>query len=79
MKIRKAPINEKTVNIFIYENKKEEYTIVAIPTIEWSSVITYEEETVSLKTRIPSSLMKCLEESQAQSIGMKIIQWVREM
>jgi len=79
MKIRKATINENTENIFIYENKKEEYTVVAIPSIEWSTVIPYEEETISLKTRMLHSLVKRLEETQATNIGMKITQWVREM
>lgn len=82
MKIRKANMDNEgkmITNVYLYENKKEEYTMVAIPDIEWSTIITYEEESHSLSTRLPNSLKKTINEQVATQLSSKIIQWVREM
>jgi len=81
MKIRKANIlDERTVsNVYIYENKKEEYTLIAIPDIEWSLLVHYEEETEALKTRLCHSLSKLIASEYIEPIANKILHWVREM
>ncbi|MFC4323485.1 YueH family protein [Litchfieldia salsa] len=79
MKIRKAMINETTESVFIYENKKEEYTLVAIPSIQWSTIIQYEEETAVIRDRVHRSLVKVLDEDTASLTTNKITHWVREM
>ncbi|MBA2872757.1 transcription antitermination factor NusA-like protein [Anoxybacillus calidus] len=81
MKIRKANIlDEKAVtNIYIYENKKEEYRVVAIPDIEWSLLIGYEEETEELKRRLLVSLGRMLPNEKAEQLSRKILSWIREM
>jgi hypothetical protein len=79
MKIRKALLLEKETNIYLYENKKEEYTLVAIPNIEWSTRIPYEEETSLLKERLRQSLEKQADQSDVLNLTLKILQWVREM
>ena len=79
MKIRKAMLLEQETNIYLYENKKEEYTLVAIPTIEWSTLIPYEEETSLLNDRLQHSLVKQIHQSDALNLTSKILQWVREM
>jgi hypothetical protein len=81
MKIRKANVlDEKTItNIYIYENKKEEYTVVAIPDLEWSILVHYEEETEVLKKRLFLSLSKALPNENAESLSNKVLYWIREM
>jgi len=79
VKIRKAMLLEKETNIYLYENKKEEFTLVAIPNIEWSTLIPYEEETSLLNERLQQSLVKQVHQSEALSLTLKILQWVREM
>ncbi|RAK23139.1 YueH-like protein [Anoxybacillus vitaminiphilus] len=81
MKIRKANIlDEKVVtNVYIYENKKEEYRVVAIPDIEWSQLIRYEEETEELEKRLLLSLDRILSKEKAEQLSRKILYWVREM
>ncbi|WP_044893976.1 YueH family protein [Bacillus alveayuensis] len=81
MKIRKANIlDEKTLTkIYIYENKKEEYTVVAVPDIEWSLLISYEEGTEELEKRLLLSLGKMLPNDKAEQLSRKILYWIREM
>ncbi|ANB57506.1 yueH-like family protein [Anoxybacillus sp. B7M1] len=81
MKIRKANIlNEReTANVYIYENKKEEHIVVAIPHMEWSFLIRYEEETELLRSKLLSSLSKKVEGAQAELLVDKLLYWVREM
>jgi len=82
MKIRKANIrneNKMITKVYLYENKKEEYTMVAIPDIEWSTIIPYEEEREALSTRLAKSLKKMVHEDISTQLTSKIIQWVREM
>ncbi|MBD8070478.1 YueH family protein [Bacillus sp. PS06] len=79
MKIRKAIINDTTESIYLYENKKEEYTLVAVPVVEWSTIIPYDEETQSIKERVGNSLANLLAAETAKSLTSKITHWVREM
>jgi hypothetical protein len=81
VKIRKANIlNEReTANVYIYENKKEEHIVVAIPHMEWSFLIRYEEETELLRSKLLSSLSKKVEGAQAELLVDKLLYWVREM
>jgi hypothetical protein len=81
MKIRKANIvhEQTTTNVYIYENKKEEYIVIAIPDIEWSFSVHYEEDTETLKERLFSSLAKVLTEEHVEPLVNKLLYWIREM
>uniref|UniRef100_C5D7Y9 YueH-like protein n=1 Tax=Geobacillus sp. (strain WCH70) TaxID=471223 RepID=C5D7Y9_GEOSW len=81
MKIRKAVLfDERTsINVYIYENKKEEYIVVAIPDLEWSFLIRYEEETETLKERLVSSLTKAVPKEHVEMLVNKLLYWVHEM
>jgi hypothetical protein len=81
MKIRKAALfDERTpTNVYIYENKKEEYMVVAIPDLEWSFLIRYEEETETLKERLVSSLTKVVPKEHIEMLVNKLLYWVHEM
>lgn len=82
MKIRKANIENDgklITNVYLYENKKEEYTMVAIPDIEWSTVIPYVEDRTKRSMRLAKSLEKYVEPQVAIQLTSKIMQWVYEM
>jgi hypothetical protein len=81
MKIRKASLlNEKELsNVYIYENKKEEYFVIAAPDLEWSSRIDYEEDFETLRNRLTASLEKRLSPELAEELVNKILFWTREM
>ncbi|AEH48793.1 YueH family protein [Parageobacillus thermoglucosidasius] len=81
MKIRKAALlDERTpTNVYIYENKKEEYIVVAIPDLEWSFLIRYDEETETLKERLASSLKKAAPQEHVETLVNKLLYWVHEM
>ncbi|AKP46624.1 MULTISPECIES: YueH family protein [Bacillus] len=79
MKIRKTEINGNETNIFIYENKKEDYFVVSIPEIEWSIFFTYEEEKEPLLRKMSDSLSKALSENESDEVAKRIYQWTREM
>ncbi|MED1489409.1 YueH family protein [Bacillus smithii] len=79
MKIRKTEINGNETNIFIYENKKEDYFVVSIPKIEWSIFFTYEEEKEPLLRKMSDSLSKALSENESDEVAKRIYQWTREM
>jgi len=81
VKIRKANVlDERTVtNVYIYENKKEEYIVVAVPDFEWSYFIRYEDETEMLRTKLLTSLQKTMTYEQATALVDKLLYWVHEM
>ncbi|MBB5323892.1 hypothetical protein HNQ34_000984 [Anoxybacillus tepidamans] len=81
MKIRKANVldGRTTTNVYIYENKKEEYIVVAIPDIEWSFLVRYEEETELLQKKLFLSLEKAVSKEQAEQLVGKLLYWVHEM
>lgn len=82
MKIRKANVKNDNIsitNVYIYENKKEEYSLIAIPEIEWSTTISYEEKRDELYSRLITSLTKNIEQETADELARKVQQWVSEM
>ncbi|MGM7722571.1 YueH family protein [Metabacillus sp. Hm71] len=82
MKIRKANVHNGNAfieNVYIYENKKQEFTMIAIPEIEWSTTVQYEEEREELKARLIASLSKNAAENTAEELAAKLIHWVGEM
>ncbi|KKI89979.1 hypothetical protein WQ54_22855 [Bacillus sp. SA1-12] len=82
MKIRKANVHNGKVfieNVYIYENKKQEFSLIAIPEIEWSTSVQYEEEREELKARLFESLSKNVAEETAEELAAKLIHWVGEM
>ncbi|MCV9886886.1 YueH family protein [Metabacillus halosaccharovorans] len=82
MKIRKANVKNDNItitNVYIYENKKEEYSLIAIPEIEWSTTISYEENRDELYSRLITSLAKNTEQETAEELASKVQQWVSEM
>ncbi|OAS87122.1 MULTISPECIES: YueH family protein [Metabacillus] len=82
MKIRKANVhNGKNLitNVYIYENKKLEFSMIAIPEVEWSTTVQYVEERDVLKARLLDSLSKRVENETAEELADKMIHWVGEM
>lgn len=82
VKIRKANVkneNSYITNVYIYENKKEEYSLIAVPEIEWSTTISYEEKRDELYDRLVASLVKNVEQETADELARKVKQWVSEM
>ncbi|MBO1510825.1 YueH family protein [Metabacillus bambusae] len=82
MKIRKANVhngNNLITNVYIYENKKLEFSMIAIPEVEWSTTVQYEEERDVLKARLLDSLSKRVAHETAEELANKMIHWVGEM
>jgi len=82
VKIRKANVKngeELITNVYIYENKKQEFSMIAIPEIEWSTTVTYEEGREELSARLQSSLSEKVESDTAGELAGKIGHWVGEM
>ncbi|MBO8177824.1 MAG: YueH family protein [Bacillus sp. (in: Bacteria)] len=79
MKIRKIFMDNKEEKVFIYENKKEEYFMVAFPSAEWSIQFTYDEFGESLINKLIKSLTNRLNEEQAEALALRIDQWTKEM
>ncbi len=79
MKIRKANLQVDTFSVYIHENKKEEQTLIAIPFIKWSTIISYEEDNTSLTKRLEEEFQAALDNEDATHLSLKIVQWVREM
>ena len=82
MKIRKANVyngNDLITNVYIYENKKQEYSMIAIPELEWSTTVQYEEDREILKSRLIQSLSKRASANTSDELAGKMIHWVGEM
>jgi YueH-like protein len=82
LKIRKANVNhghELITNVYIYENKKQEFSMIAIPELEWSTTVQYEEDREILKTRLGASLSQRVATETADELVNKMIHWVGEM
>jgi hypothetical protein len=77
MKVRKFFLNSKEKKVFIHENKKEEYIMVAIPELHWSVDFTYDEGNVQEK--IYATLNGNVAEQEAEALSARIYQWTREM
>lgn len=80
MKIRKTSIQQDSTqqHVYIYENKKEQYMIVAIPYLEWSIHVTY-DDLVDIESRLQQSLEKVLANEHVLPLAAKLAQWMREM
>ncbi|WP_100330715.1 YueH family protein [Bacillus xiapuensis] len=80
MKIRKTILNDEETKVYIYENKKEEIFVVAVPVQQWSCSFTYEDGGERFIEQLSSSLKRTgLEESAAETLARRINQWTREM
>ncbi|MDQ0242821.1 hypothetical protein J2S09_000357 [Bacillus fengqiuensis] len=82
MKIRKANVRHEEVlieNVYVYEDKKQQQTLIAVPQLEWSVIMSYEEDIQSFKQRIQSSLEQKVSAEVAEQLTEKINYWVREM
>ncbi|WP_064092316.1 YueH family protein [Rossellomorea aquimaris] len=77
MKIRKNFLEALEQKVYIYENKKEEFILIAVPDMEWSYSFTYEEDDIQSKLR--KSLNERISEDKAESLSSRIMQWTREM
>lgn len=78
MKIRKTTVEGNLANVYIYENKKEEYTVVAVPSIHWSILIPYVEGREEIMKKIKETIsIKDVE--VLDDLAEKIYFWVREM
>lgn len=66
-------------DVFLHENKKQFHTLVAVPELEWSMLISYEEEKQVLADKLKSSLLKNMQSDAAEELSLKIVQWVTEM
>ncbi|ACJ34322.1 Uncharacterized conserved protein [Anoxybacillus flavithermus WK1] len=80
VKIRKTMIDSPSLqqNVYIYENKKEQYIVVAIPYLEWSIHVTY-DDLANIELRLQQSLANVLDEEHVLPLAMKLAQWMREM
>lgn len=78
MKIRRAHM-ANTDKVYIYENKKEEYHLIAIPDNHWSIRIGYDEPFEKVDERILQSLQKAADPEEASLLAGKIRQWRTEM
>ncbi|MED1204302.1 YueH family protein [Heyndrickxia acidicola] len=80
MKIRKTTLRGNPIDVFIYENKKDEYFVMAIPELEWSIHFSYDEEDEDLKERLIASLdQKAAAGTDAVDLGRRLLQWAKEM
>lgn len=77
MKIRKHYYDKGEQKVFIYENKKEEYFVIAIPDINWSIQFSY--QTFDVERLILETLPHTLHSDEKEIIVARIVQWTREM
>ncbi|PFA66339.1 hypothetical protein CN378_13635 [Bacillus sp. AFS015802] len=77
MKIRKNFLEGMEQKVYIYENKKEESFVVAVPDIQWSYSFTYEEE--DIHTKLLKSLLERNAQETAETLSARIVQWTTEM
>jgi YueH-like protein len=77
MKIRKNFLEGLEQKVYIYENKKEELILIAVPCIQWSYSFTYEEE--DIQTKLFHSLQERVSGETATTLSSRIVQWTREM
>lgn len=82
MKIRKANVryeDQLIENVYVYEDKKQQQTLIAVPQLEWSTMMSYEEDIQSFKDRVQTSLEKIISTEAAEELTNKMNYWVREM
>lgn len=66
-------------DVYLHENKRQFHTLVAVPQLEWSMLISYEEEKSALIKKLDASLANMVEKQAAAELSQKIVQWVTEM
>ncbi|WP_406687377.1 YueH family protein [Rossellomorea vietnamensis] len=77
MKIRKNFLEGLEQKVYIYENKKEEFFVVAVPDIHWSYTFTYEED--DIQSKLMHSLKERIASETALTLSSRIVQWTTEM
>ncbi len=77
MKIRKSISETGEQKVYIYENKKEEFFIVSLPDIEWSISFLYED--INIREKLLQSLVKKMDQNEAEILSSRILQWTNEM
>lgn len=63
--------------VYIYENKKDEFILIAVPDIQWSYSFTYDED--NIQTKILESLQGRVSKETAGTLSSRIVQWTSEM
>lgn len=77
MKIRKNFLEGLEQKVYIYENKKEEFFLIAVPSIEWSYSFFYGDE--EIQSKLLHSLMERIPKETAETLSSRIVQWTTEM
>ncbi|MFI8577210.1 MULTISPECIES: YueH family protein [Rossellomorea] len=77
MKIRKNFLEGLEQKVYIYENKKDEFILIAVPDIRWSYSFTYDED--NIQTKLLESLQERVSKESAETLSSRIVQWTREM
>ncbi|MCC5804598.1 YueH family protein [Rossellomorea vietnamensis] len=77
MKIRKNFLEGLEQKVYIYENKKEEFFLIAVPSIEWSYSFLYGDE--EFQSKLLHSLMERIPKETAETLSSRIVQWTTEM
>lgn len=77
MKIRKIFLEGMEQKVYIYENKKDEFILIAVPDIQWSYSFTYDED--NIQTKLLESLQGRVSKETAGTLSSRIVQWTSEM
>jgi YueH-like protein len=77
LKIRKNFLEGLEQKVYIYENKKDEFILIAVPDIRWSYSFTYDED--NIQTKLLESLQERVSKGAAETLSSRIVQWTREM
>ncbi|KUP07585.1 hypothetical protein Q75_04960 [Bacillus coahuilensis p1.1.43] len=80
MKTRKSVVDGHELKIFLHENKKEELVLIAIPELEWSYALTYEEISNDFALLTESRMKeRGIDSHEAAGFALRLLQWIREM
>ncbi|CAN7456234.1 YueH family protein [Rossellomorea sp. LjRoot5] len=77
MKIRKNFLEGLEQKVYIYENKKDEFFLIAVPAIEWSYSFFYQDE--EIQSKLLHSLLERIPQETAETLSSRIVQWTTEM
>jgi len=77
LKIRKIFLEGMEQKVYIYENKKDEFILIAVPDIQWSYSFTYDED--NIQTKLLESLQGRVSKETAGTLSSRIVQWTSEM
>ncbi|QLK85663.1 YueH family protein [Staphylococcus sp. 17KM0847] len=78
MKIRESHSEQYSAKVFIYDNKKEDFFVVAVPDLYWSIQINDDLYGDALTDHLAIHLFNVLDEEEAQILALRITQWVQE-